>query len=387
CKPHPAMKFLILFNRFFAAIAVGALLALPARGTTVYALTDTGSLLTFDHATPTVITNTVTITNLGGYTLLAIDVRPTVQPAHSNPGAGTLWGLGKSGTSFQLFVIDEITGAATAIGAPIAAGISSTPGDGQWGFDFSPVVDRIRLVSSASTNNNYRLDPNTGMLVTADGNLAYDAADVNFGTTPVIDGGAYTTSVFGGSTSLYFLDTNLDILATSSNPNAGTLLTVGALGVNIGEPNGFDIYGSLALFSVPGVGGSSLYSVNLSTGAATLIGAFPALTNVRGLAIAISSPSADVSGPFVQIFGKKKKITHSGNFTLKIRASDESGTVAVFYRVLGQSPSFKLIPQHGKSEIYTAKLRRLTHGSNPVIVRAVDPSGNETIVRVNIRKR
>jgi hypothetical protein len=381
------MKSPAFFCRLFSVIAIGALLALPARGTTVYALTDTGSLLTFDHAAPGVITNTVAISNLGGYTLLAIDVRPTVQPAHSNPGAGTLWGIGKSGTSFQLFVIDAGTGVATAIGAPIAAGILSTPGDGQWGFDFNPAADRVRLVNSTSVDNNYRLDPNNGALVTADGNLAYAMADVNFGTTPVIDAGAYTTSVFGGTTSLYALDTNLDILATGQNPNAGTLQTVGPLGVNIGEPNGFDIYGALALFSVPGVGGSSLYSVNLATGAATLVGAFPMLTNVRGLAISITDSSPDVSGPFVQIFGKKKKFTHSGNFTLKIRSSDESGTVAVFYRVVRQSPSFRVIPQHGKSEIYTARLRGLAFGNNPVIVRAVDPSGNETIVRVNIRRR
>ena len=129
------------------------------------------------------------------------------------------------------------------------------------------------MVNTAAANNNYRLNPNTGTLAFDDPDLSYVAGDPNAGTAPQVDGGAYTTSTFGGTTSLFYLDVNLDILARAVDANAGTLQTVGPLGVALfGEPNGFDIYQSLALFSAPIPGTSALYSVNLTTGAGTLIG-------------------------------------------------------------------------------------------------------------------
>ncbi len=373
-----------LFAILFSTIVLFA--ASSARATTVYALTNDGRVLTFDHLTPGTITNDVALGGLGGFELLAIDVRPTVQPTYSQPGVGTLWGIGRSGTSFQLFVINPVTGAATAIGSPIAAGINGAPANTEWGFDFNPGTDRIRLVNSSFANN-YRLNPNNGQIAFFDASLAYAVGDTHFGTAPQVDAAAYTTAAFGGASTLYYLDSNLNILASSASPDSGQLQTVGAsgLGVDIDQPNGFDIYGGLALFSTAGAP-DSLYSVDTTTGVATLIGTFPALVDVRGLAIAIPPPPVGL--PFLRISGPAKRTTTGSRADLKIRSFDESGSVAVSFRVVKQSASYKVLRSSATDpNLYTAIVRRLQFGNNRVIVHSVDPEGNLTIKQVVIVRK
>ena len=107
--------------------------------------------------------------------------------------------------------------------------------------------------------------------------MAYAAGDVNVGANPNIVGSAYTNSFAGATaTTLYNIDSVLDVLVTQSPPNAGTLNTVGSLGFNTGENVGFDIipFSNVALASLSGpTGTSGLFGINLTTGAATSIGA------------------------------------------------------------------------------------------------------------------
>ncbi|HVE17219.1 MAG TPA: DUF4394 domain-containing protein [Chthoniobacterales bacterium] len=384
------MKFL---NRSIPAaflLAVSLFSASPsARATTVYALTDTGSILTFDHTTPGTISSNVTITGLGGYTLLAIDVRPTVQANPSQPGVGSVWAIGQSGNNFQLFVVNPTTGVATAIGlGPITAGISGTPGNNEWGFDFDPAADRIRLVDS-SQQDSYLLNPNNGVLLQQDGDLAFAGGDPNNGTAPQIDAAAYSTTTFGGTSSLYFLDSNLNILAKSTNPTSGTIVTVGSLTLggstlDIAQPNGFDILDSLALFSAPNGATSTLYSVNLTSGVVTSLGDFPAGTNIRGLAIAVPVPPVVVNPPFLRVVGKEKRKTTSSRADIQIRSYDESGAVAVSFRQTRNSASYKFV--RGTGIKFTAIARQLKFGNNPVIVRATDPDGNVVEKRIVITR-
>src|SRR5690606_5520838 len=110
--------------------------------------------------------------------------------------------------------------------------------------DFNPVVDRIRLVTQ--NGKNFRLHPETGLLVATDGDLAYAAGDENEGAIPGIVTGAYSQSFNTTSTTtLYNLDASLNILVTQVPPNEGILNTIGDLGVTINplDPTaGFDIY-------------------------------------------------------------------------------------------------------------------------------------------------
>ena len=231
-------------------IAITAV-AIPAGAATIVGVTTTNALATFDSATPGSILGTVGITGLqGGETVLGIDFRPA---------NGVLYGLGSTS---RLYTINPATGAATQVGS---AGVFTLNGTA-FGFDFNPTVDRIRVTST--TGQNLRLNPNDGTLTGTDTTLNYQAGDANFGATPRVVGSAYQ----GGT--LYAIDSNLDILANQVNPNGGVLVTLGALGFNTSDLVGFDIDSGIAYAAMTAPAGvaSQLFTINLGTGAATLVG-------------------------------------------------------------------------------------------------------------------
>jgi hypothetical protein len=239
-------------------------------------LTTTNQLVSFDSATPGTINTTVGITGLqAGETLLGIDFRPA---------NGGLYALGSTS---RLYSINPLTGVATQVGSAGSFTLSGT----SFGADFNPTVDRLRVTSN--TGQNLRLNPNDGTLSATDTPLAYAAGDANAGTTPRVVGSAYTNNFAGAvSTTLYAIDSNLDVLATQNPPNAGVLNTVGALGFNTSDLVGFDISGSgiaYALLTAPAANSSQLFTINLSTGAATLIGTVGGGVTLNGLAAPIGS--------------------------------------------------------------------------------------------------
>ncbi len=251
----------------------------------VTGLTVTNTLVTFDSATPGAVSAPVAITGLGaGEFLVAIDRRPAT---------GQLYGLGSAS---HLYVINTVTGSATQVGSSGAFTLNGTA----FGFDFNPTVDRIRVTST--TTQNLRLNPNDGTLAATDSALAYATGDANFGATPRIVGSAYTNNFSGAvTTTLYDIDSNLDILATQLPPNNGTLNTVGALGFNTSDLVGFDISGltgtAFASLTAPGAPSSSLFTVNLATGAGTLVGTIGATGQLLDIAVtaAVPEPSITIS--------------------------------------------------------------------------------------------
>lgn len=197
-----------------------------------------------------------------GETILGIDMRPAT---------GQLYALGSSS---RLYTINMSSGAATAVGGQFATMLNGNA----FGFDFNPTVDRIRVVSN--TGQNLRLDPNTGAVAVVDGAL-------NPGM-PAVTAAAYTNNFPGATTTvLYDIDVMADRLYIQNPPNNGTLVDVGALGINVEANNGFDIGGtSNKAYALLRVGGSTkMYAINLTTGAATMYSDFPA--NVSGLAIGL----------------------------------------------------------------------------------------------------
>ena len=104
-------------------------------------------------------------------------------------------------------------------------------------------------------------------------------------TGSIPGGAAYTTANFGdpgSATQLFSIDTALDTLTRQAN-SAGTLNTVGSLGVNLGSRTSFDIFNSDAF----ALNGRNLYSVNLNTGALSLVGQTD--RSLFGIAIANSA--------------------------------------------------------------------------------------------------
>lgn len=166
------------------------------------------------------------------------------------------------------------------------------------------VVDRIRVASNAGQN--LRLNPDTGAVVDfrmdlpgvqADGNLSFAAGDANAGRTANIVASAYTNPDNNPATGteLYDIDAAQDILVTQGSepgvmpvvsPNSGQLFTDGALGVNVGDVAGFDIGAGNIGFVATGGASSTLYRINLNSGALSRVSAIGEGISITSLAIA-----------------------------------------------------------------------------------------------------
>lgn len=273
----------VLIDRTVPATVTGHLL---------YALNTGNNLISFDSNLPGVVRTLVAVTGVAaGQVLSGLDFRPAT---------GELYALGYNATNGEtrLYTLNTTTGVATPVGA---AAITLATGMGKIGMDFNPTVDRVRV--TGSNNANYRLHPVTGALAATDMNLAFSG--VNAGVNPSIGAVAYTNSFNGsGTTTLYNYDDSLNVFTTQIPPNNGTLNTVGSSGVavNLADPTAdLDIYYDLntaqnTAYFVANVGNQTtdnLYTVNLTTGAATLVGKI-------GLGIAITDLAAFLTPPPVE---------------------------------------------------------------------------------------
>lgn len=232
-----------------------------ARAELIFGITVNNRLVSFDSALPGSLLSDNAIVGLGaGEIALGIDARPAT---------GELYLLGSAN---RLYTVTP-GGVAMPVGAGFAPGVMGM----DYGFDFNPTVDRIRVTNDADENR--RLHPTTGANVAVDGNLNYVAGDANFGRNPNIVGSAYTNNFAGATTTtLYNIDSDLDILVTQIPPNAGGLNTVGSLGVDTTGLVGFDISGltgrAFASLTSPGthVASSNLFRIDLSSGGAMFVG-------------------------------------------------------------------------------------------------------------------
>jgi hypothetical protein len=231
------------------------------------------NLLAFDTASPT-ITQTTAISGVtAGETLVGIDFRPQ---------NGHLYALGvTSAGSGTLYDVSIRTGLATVVGA--AGGVTPTApmpdpslATSGFAFDFNPLVDRLRVLTSAGQS--FAVDPNTGLVVA-------NAPTLNGGTTTA-DGTAYTNNQPNvTATTLYTIDSASDTLYLQ-NPATSLTTAVGTgIGFDFNRLNGFDIPAGVNAtttgapvttgsgFAVLTVGGTTgLYSIDLVTGAGTLVG-------------------------------------------------------------------------------------------------------------------
>lgn len=254
-----------------ALAAAGFLFPAALHAETAFALNGRNMLIRFDTNTPGFTDSAQVIRGLQpGESILGIDFRPA---------NGMLYGLGSQN---RLYVIDTATGMATAVGsAPFLTPLEGT----EFGFDFNPTVDRIRVVSN--TGQNLRLHPDTGAVAAVDGRLNTDPA-----TEFRVAGAAYTNSVAGATTTvLYGVDAELRMLVTQNPPNDGKLNRVGMLNADISEVAGFDISPRTGIAYVAarvrGSATSALYEVNLMTGATMQLGVFDRLDQIGGIALPV----------------------------------------------------------------------------------------------------
>jgi LPXTG-motif cell wall-anchored protein len=247
------------------------------------AVTANNQLIRFSGTSPGTVSSAVAVTGLqSGESIQGVDVRPA---------NGQLYAVGSSG---RLYTVDPNSGAATQSGP-----WSLTLNGDAFGVDFNPVPDRLRVVSDG--DQNLRINVDTAE-ATVDGTLKYAPADPNASANPMVVAAGYTNSMAGAqSTSLFVIDSGLDVLARQDPPNDGVLNTIGKLGVDVSSAAGFDIApdGNRAFAALTTVGGSGsdLYSIDLTTGAATRVGPIGNGQAIRGLASILPTAAAPGAQP------------------------------------------------------------------------------------------
>ncbi|MGM9321768.1 DUF4394 domain-containing protein [Deinococcus aquaticus] len=243
-------------------------------GQLAYGLSNDGKLVTFGLGNPDASYVKTDITGLGTDTLVDLDVRNT---------DGLLYGVTASG---KIYKISTENGAATVDSTIANATVVAV--------DFNPFANRLRVIGTNDTNFRHTLGSTN---TTADGTFApYPTGDTNAGTSPNLVAAAYTNSfndtgrTAPATTALFTIDADLDILV--AHPPVGTpqfniVNTVGKLNVDVmAGMTGFDIAGAnnAYLSSVSG-NDTNLYTVNLTSGAATALSG--KLTGVKLKSIAL----------------------------------------------------------------------------------------------------
>ena len=257
------------------ALAAGAL-ALAVAAPTVaqaqnaapsaYGATANGRLVTFSLASP-LNTSTRTITGLAaGDTIVGIDERPV---------NGALYAVTKGSTSAgRVYTINPATGQATLAFALVAPGRTTAAGAAapvilsgtQFGVDFNPAADALRIVSN--TGQNLRALPSDRVVplpsptqrfagdTFTDGALSYaPLATMPRPVEPGVNSAAYTNNDTNPATgtALYDIDAVSQAdLVIQAPPNDGTLTKVADLALGTHQVQGFDIRGVDEAYAVIG---------------------------------------------------------------------------------------------------------------------------------------
>jgi Domain of unknown function (DUF4394) len=227
---------------------------------TIFAVNAAGRLLTFDSSNPGTLESGVTITGLvtPGEHITDIDVRP---------GTDGLYGRSNLG---RLYLINPLSGFATPVGDVVTTNAPNV------GIDFDPLTNQLNVVSNLGEN--LSLNPTDGSVASMGTQLSYLPGDAAQGQPPRITGLAFTNSVpLAASSTLFGIDQLRNTLVEFvGSPSNGQLLTIGSLGFDVKAGIGFDIDPAsniaYATLQLPGFAFSEFATINLSTGAATLLG-------------------------------------------------------------------------------------------------------------------
>jgi len=354
----------VLGNPFSASVTINDNDTSVAAAVSIFGVTAANNLVRFQGNMPGTIDSTLMITGLQmGETIHGLDLRPAT---------GQLYALGSTG---RLYVVSPVTGAATQ-----ASMLSMVLNGTAFGIDFNPTVDRLRLVSEADANARANVD--TGA-VTVDTTLAYAMGDPGAGQDPNVTGVAYTNNFAGATTTtLYGIDSARDTLvrqgsvdANPVSPNSGQLFTVGALGVDTTQVLGFDITnaGGIA-FAVLTVGGTSqLYTINLNTGAATLVGSVGGGSQIT--AITAASPPANpiddaeffVRQQYLDFLNREPDPGGLSFWSSKIIACG-SDAVCINRERVGVSAAFFLSPEFQETGGFIIRLYRAAFNRQPTFL-------------------
>jgi hypothetical protein len=245
----------------------------PVRAERLVALAEGGmQLLVFESSAPGNVLAAPMLSGLAGpgETLVGIDVRPRTS---------MLYGLGRiagATDTLRVYRIDPDSGTVV----PVGPGFSGVTSSAHYGFDFNPTVDRMRVVNGAG--DSMRVNPDTGLRVDVMPNdtdlnpVGLQVEAVAYDRNRFVEGVLATTTLFGIARTGNQLVRVGGVNGTPS-PNGGTIDGIGVLGVAIaaGSGSGFDITPrgiAYAAFTDAGTSRSTLYRIDLTSGAATAVG-------------------------------------------------------------------------------------------------------------------
>jgi hypothetical protein len=323
-----------------AIVACVLALAAPAAAEQAVGVLDgTNVLVTLSTSSPGTYTSVKPITGLQpSERVAAIDFRHL--PSQTAPiPTSRLFALGViagATDTVRLYTIDAGTGAATPVSA---LPISVTTG-AAYGMDFNPTVDRIRVVNTG--DENLRINPNTGTRA----DFPTNDTDLNFAGNQVAAVAYDRVNIpappaVAGNTTLYGVAVTGSQLVTVGglnqlpSPNGGTVNNVGALGFTIqgGTASAVNLdiaFGGTAFLTAvsSATARPGLYTVNLGTGAATLVGTLPdrlgAFATVPDTSVQLSATSlaASESGPATVTVTRSGSLAH----TTTVAYSTSDGT-------------------------------------------------------------
>ncbi|KQB97799.1 hypothetical protein AL073_02395 [Loktanella sp. 1ANDIMAR09] len=216
----------------------------------------------------------------------SVDLSTPVDAIAYRPVTGDVIGITRDG---MVYGIDVVTGAVTPMENTVAPEVM-IGADAAMGFDFNNQIDAVRAVTTDGLNLVYfpmgfgDMDDRANSVLRFT-DLAYAAGDANEGSAPMIFANAYTNAINGmtaSETAQYALDAETNALVTLAN-NAGTLATVAPITIDgavadLSIMGGFEIVSpaegenmAYAILMLEGADTSGLYSIDLTTGEATMM--------------------------------------------------------------------------------------------------------------------
>jgi trimeric autotransporter adhesin len=283
-----------------------------------FGVTNANRLVSFSSATPS-NSAAVAITGLAnGENILAVDRRP---------GGTTPGQIYAITDQFNVYTIDPSSGAASLKSRMTAAMGDDNPFTRFTGtrisIDVNNFVDQLRVIGNDGQNLRVMLD--TGQTF-SDANMTI-GGNAPTGVSEV----AYTNNFAAACrNTVFYIDTSTDSLMTSVNASAGILTRVGPLGFDAQAIAGFDILtnadGSQTAFAALSVmGTTSLYTINLMSGAATLVGAIGALNTgetIVGLALPVPATApAQAVGELLALTDNNGLVSFQSGFPSKLCTS------------------------------------------------------------------
>ncbi|MEA2142030.1 MAG: hypothetical protein QOI64_460 [Solirubrobacteraceae bacterium] len=246
-----------------AVAAPSAAQAQAAAPSPAYGATASGRILTFSLQNPLSVSSRSISGLAAGDRIVGIDERPV---------DGALYALTRgAGGAGRVYTIDPATGQATLAFALVAPGRTAATQPGtpivlngsEFGVDFNPAADALRIVSN--TGQNLRALPSDRVAAMVqrfagdtftDGALSY--APITASPRPVepgVNAAAYTNNDTNPATATALFDidavTQRDLVAQNP-PNDGTLTKVADLDLGLRQVQGFDIRGADEAYAVLG---------------------------------------------------------------------------------------------------------------------------------------